>query len=535
MSNIADYVKWRGDISFKERPLNIIDNLVFCHVGYLNMTDAFADRDTCTVQEVWQKTGDDAKFKLITQTRGDKKFFEACAESLRFGNVIISDHIDDTNIERDRQFAAMTFHVSDEEVFVVFRGTDDTIVGWKEDFMISYCKVSAQELALQYVQKIVKQYKKVYIAGHSKGANMALYAAAHLSDTELESVEKIYLNDGPGFCSDVLDTDLIERIDSKCVRITPEYCIVGAIFEPKITESYIVKSSGAQLMQHALLTWQINGNELDTTKEHDSTSEQINMLFDKFIEKMDDLKDRQAFVNSIFDTMGTNGAVTIEDFMKEGPSALENLLITVIGENEEGLNPLKSVKDNVVNDIKNSKVAKALEEQDDKKSAIRIIFGLVVAGLCFLIRESFIETAFALVILFAVVYQVSLTIHYLRKSKWDFGKEKIRVNISITLIVAYTILIVKDDALFLFSSVLFGVIFWITSYQNIIKIKGTTDQYCLIRYSTEAFLTFVYGGYLMVGPEVGLKWYTLSCGVFFLLDALFEIIHVYRVKKGYII
>ncbi len=532
MANITDYVKWRGDITFNEREFNLVDNLVFCHLGYLDMTEIFKFHQQVTLREVWSMLGNEARFRLFTTGKIDRLLLEECGNSKRFGDIIISDYVDNTDIKANKQFAAMTFHLDEDNAIVVFRGTDDTIVGWKEDFMISYTRVPAQELALSYAREAVSKYKNVYIAGHSKGANLALYAGAHLTDQELAKVSKILLNDGPGFCKDVLDTNLIQKVDSKSVRITPEYCIVGAIFEPQITESYIVKSEEVQMLQHNLTSWKIKGDSFEFADEHDPSSMQINSLFDKFIEKMDDLQDRQVFVNSIFDTMGQNGAETIDEFMKEGPKAFENLLITVVGDDENGFNPLKSVKDNVVTDIKNSPIGQAIEDKRDKREIIRIAASLLGAFLCFVIPENFIKTCFALAVLLVVAYEVYLTVRHLRKSKWDLNKERIRVNVCIILVVAYAVLIVKDDAMFLFASILFGVLFLVASYQSVIRYRNSKgDKLQRLRYGFEAFLTFLLGGYLMVGPEVGVGWYTVSCGSFFLIDAIFEIIHMRRASK----
>ena len=532
MAHITDYVKWRGDLTLKEKPFNIVDNLIFCHLAYIDMTEAFTDEKELTVRQLWDRLSDKVRFRLITRGKDDKRLFEACADSERFGNIRVSDYVDVT--DSDKQFAAMTFHLSDEEALIVYRGTDDTIVGWKEDFMMSYTKVPAQKMALEYAQEIIKKYPRCYLSGHSKGANLALFSAAFLSEDEFSRVEKIYLNDGPGFCEDVLDINLIKKIDPKCVRITPEYCIVGEIFEPAISESYIVKSDQAQLLQHGLLSWKVEGDKLELSDAHDSSSEQITKLFDSFIEKMDQLQNRQAFVNSIFDTMASNGAVTIEDFTREGPKAFENLIVTVMSKDEYGFNPLQNVKENVMEDVKNSPLGQMIEDKRDKKSFYRILGCLLGATLCFVVPENLIKTTFAIGIFIVVAFEVYLTLKYLHAAKWDFAKEKLRVNVSIVLVVAYAILIVKDDALFLFASILFGIFFLVCAYQSIIRFKaskGDTPQ--RVRFMFEAILTFIFGGYLMVGPEVGVDWYTLSIGSFFVLDAVFEIIHLLRVRKKF--
>ena len=222
MANIIDYVNWRGDISFDERPMNEIDVMVLCHLGYADMTPAFtglrAKRER-TIKEIWDELGENVKFRLITSGRNDRRLLEQCAKSKRFGSVVISNYVDETSVIANMQFAALTYHVSDKEVVVVFRGTDDTIVGWKEDFMISYTKVPAQEKAYSYLKRTLARNEKCHVAGHSKGANLALFAVAHLEKEELDKVAKVYLNDGPGFCNEVLDTESKRNPDEDMVVV----------------------------------------------------------------------------------------------------------------------------------------------------------------------------------------------------------------------------------------------------------------------------------------------------------------------------
>ncbi|WP_029319075.1 Mbeg1-like protein [Butyrivibrio sp. AE3004] len=526
MANIIDYVQWKGDISFEERPFNIVDNLVFSELGYLEIPKWLMSEGQITIREIWEKLGKSAQFRALSFSDGDILLLEACALSNRFADVVISDYEDSSYDSDNTQFAAMTFSTSFGEKYISFRGTDDTILGWKEDFMISYCKVPAQERALEYLEKIAATGQKFYVGGHSKGANLALYGAAHLIDTK-DCIKKVYLNDGPGFCEDVLNADLIRQIDDICVRITPEYCIVGGIFQPEITVDYIVKSSAPQILQHALLSWQIKPEGLDLADGHDAVSDKINSLFGAFIEKMDALEDRQAFVNSIFDTMSQNGAITISDFVKKGPNAFEDLIMKIATDDESGHHPLKKVKESLVQDFSKTFLWKVITEEGETKSIIRICVSLLIAGMCYIIPNSLIQTAFAIAIFAIVAYQVSRSLYYLYKVKWDFNKERVRVNLSIVLIVSYVILIMKDAALLLFSSILFGIFFFISSYQCLARLKNSTNKWQKSRYCFEMVMTFLYGGYLLFSPSVVLGWYMISFGTFMLIDAIFEIIELY--------
>ena len=214
MANIIDYVKWKGDASFADRPFNIVDNLVFSELSYLELPDTLFSEEPLTIRKVWEKLGENAKFRLVTSSNDEIELLKACALSERFSCVSISDYEDSCSDLQETQFAAMTFHLSSEEAFIAFRGTDDTILGWKEDFMLCYCKVPAQERALQYIEKMIAGGKRYYVGGHSKGANLALFGAAYLRNNK-DSLIKVYLNDGPGFCNDVLDSNRISLIDDK--------------------------------------------------------------------------------------------------------------------------------------------------------------------------------------------------------------------------------------------------------------------------------------------------------------------------------
>ena len=529
MANIIDYVLWRGDFPFEKEKCNMIDNFIFCQLSYMDMTEIFSEHESITIAQLWEKAGSEVKFKLLMDSNQNSRLLEVCAHSKRFQNVVITDYVDNTEVRENKQFAAMTFRLNGEDSFIAFRGTDETIVGWKEDFMLSYCKVPAQKQALEYATRGIAHCKNCFLGGHSKGANLALFAAAHLENSLYEKVDRIFLNDGPGFCPDVLDTGLIRRIDEKCIRTTPEYCIVGAIFEPEITNSYIVKSNENQMLQHNLMSWQVIGNKPELASTHDIYSEAINRVFDKFIEKMDHLEDRQVFVNSIFDTMAQNGASTIAEFMSEGPNAMENLIVTVLGENEEGINPLNSVLRNVKLDIKQTKGWKLWKDVTEKKDIVRISLSLVIAALCFLIPKNLIETVFAVLVAVGMFYQISQTIYHLWLSKWDFEKERLRIAISFVLVIAYVVLMIKDHALFLVSSIILGFFFIYSTYRCLLKIRlYKNDKFKRFRYGYEMVLSALCGGYLILSSSVSIQWYTLSMGFVIITDAVFEMIALWR-------
>ncbi len=530
MANIIDYVKWRGDLSFAERSFTVVDNLVFSHLAYVDFNSYLKDR-SMTIEEIYRITGENILYKCLTTTNDDKEFFKACAFSKRFSKVKVLNFVEETDPKTNIQFAAMTFEMDDGKKIIIFRGTDETIVGWKEDFMLSYTPVPAQKRALEYLSKALDTDEKFFVAGHSKGANLALYSASYINEDKQNKITKIYLNDGPGFCDEVLDNSLIKKIDSKCVRIVPTYAVVGKLFEPQISESYIVNSYAAGLDQHTLTTWKVDAEGLCCARDYDPDSYAVNNIFKSFIESMDK-EHRESFVSLLFDTMQENGAVTIADFMKGGPAAFENVLIKVVGEDDTGKSPVKHIWENV-----RAKYKKRNENKDPDKSALkwkifRMIAFLLMGILCMWIPKYLIRAFIAFALFAVTMYQVVLTIIHLAKNKWNLAADKLRINICIIMIVFFVLLLIKGEALFVFTSGIFGIFFLMFSNQCLIKFKEEkTDRLRKNRYLFEVIMTFLLGAFILVAPDMDLTWYTYACGVFFIIDFVFEVIDLIRGRK----
>jgi len=562
MANMTDYIKWRGDLSFSEKPVCDIDSIVLCYLSYIDYTGLFSanSSEPLRVKDLSAKPFEDIIFKFIVSLDFNKPFIEAAEASKRFGNIIVEDYVQETDPDSNIQFAAMTFVLDDGSSVVVYRGTDETIVGWKEDFMLSYIKVPAQEKALEYLRVQAAKRDKIYIMGHSKGGNLGLYAAAYLdestSDTKLASgseanhsdgseanhadgseakltskIKTIYLNDSPGFCEEILDVSLIDKIADRCIRITPEYCVVGNIFEPKVPVNYIVKSSGKQLLQHDMMTWDIADGSFVYCEEYSNESKKLNTLLDKLIEKMD-FEAREAFVNSLFDAMSEDGAVTIMDFAKKGPAAFENVITSVVSDKGAGTYILNNVKQSIADELSKRKSFKDIPIGTKIASGIHIAVMAVLGVLCLVIPENFLVTFLAVISFVCTVFEVVVTVRHLYKSKWDLKKERLRVGISILMMVAFTLLIVKEGALFLVTSAAFGCAFLICAYQCAIMFKNNKDIFTRIRYALEGVVAIVLGLYILVVPNINQSAYTIACGIVFLVDAFLEVIHLLRSLKS---
>ncbi len=528
MPHLTEYVLWRGDLDFGEREFKTEDNLVLSELVYIDYKPIFEGQTSMTLRDAIAALD---KLGMIKNTRAgsgkdDIEFARYCARSKRFGNVVLSDFQDifDTS---DKQFAAVTYTLDDGTTVIAFRGTDSTIIGWKEDFMISYTNVPSQDMALDYaIRHMNEAGGDAIILGHSKGAHLALYAAAHLDMRQQEKLKHVYVNDGPGFCDEVLDKGLIGNILPKITKITPEYSIIGRIFEPPAGESIIVRSSANALIQHSMQTWMLDSNGLITCDDHAPESHLITDLIGRFVEGMD-LGARENFIEALFGSMADSGASTIKEFAMKGPEVFEELLINMAG--SDALN------------LKNK--AKRIKREDDdskgifvrawglinRKESVRIAITLILSILCFAFPGFAMESVVFVVLLITCIYEVVLTIRHLKDSDWDFKKERPRVMLCIVLWVLTSAVVVKEGALFVISSMILGVTLLALAYQNIINFKiYNTRFFERFRYSFEGIVCFLLGGYILMMPDIENSWYMLSCGTLLLIDSIFEVLKLIR-------
>ena len=531
MAHLPDYVRWRGDLSFADRGFRIEDNLIFSELVYVDYKVVLGDGGSASLR---QAVTDLDRMGHLKSTRAgsteeDLNFVRQCASSWRFGEVILKD-FKDIYDSSDRQFAAVTYIVGDLSV-VAFRGTDSTIIGWKEDFMISYTNVPSQYLALEYAKEQVEKAKgKVIILGHSKGAHLALYAAAHLDEKEQEKLLHVYINDGPGFCNDVLDKELIDRIKEKITKITPEYSIIGRLFEPDAGENIIVRSSNNAMLQHSMLSWLLDdGNGLVECKDYAPESHLITDNIDRFVKGMD-LKARENFIDSLFDSMAATGATTIKEFAAQGPAVFEKLIFQMAG--QDAFNIRGKARKVKKEDDENFGILIRFWGLINRKQIIRIVVSLVLALLCFTFPDFAMESVVFAVLVILCIYEVVQTVKHLKSSEWEFRKERPRVTMCIVLMVLTVVVLVKESALFVVSSMLLGIILLSLAYQNLINFKIYNNKFFeRFRYSFEGIVTLLLGIYILVMPDIENSWYMLSCGNLLLIDAIFVTLKMFRDRK----
>ena len=326
MGLLTTYLRWRGDLSFRTSPFNIFDELICSGIAYFDFKDSYMPGTERKLGELLDTMMSGGSFRTTSLDRRGvaSDFICELALSERFRAVSVVDCADEYSSEDNVQFAAVTLKLDDGSAVVAYRGTDDSLTGWREDFMITFTKPKAQELALSYLERTLRKYRNVYVCGHSKGGNLALYAGCFLNDRELKRVRRIYINDGPGLCSDVISKDRLERIDSKTTMVLPADSVVGRIFEPEFTDRIIVKTAAQGVRAHSIYSWRVEDNDLVRAKKFSKGSDLIKRGLEHLLEN-ESLEERRNIVDAIFDTLREGGYERLSDFREEGFSELLGL------------------------------------------------------------------------------------------------------------------------------------------------------------------------------------------------------------------
>ena len=326
MDTLADYILWMGDYPFSAVGLQDVDALVLCLISYLDFRPAFSiGKSRIRLEEMEALIPADQMEVMITGNRDAyRNIYELAAHSKRFGELTLSDYRDVRSTEPPLQFSSICFHAQDWS-FLAYRGTDNSFSGWKEDFMISFTRTEAQSMAVQAAEAVITSERKWYLGGHSKGGNEVLYAACMLSDEKWRQVERVFLLDGPGLCPEVCDLSRVERIEAKTTRLIPEYCVIGKLFEPQIRDTRIVRSSAFGISQHGIATWGIDHGKLAYAEQNDTQSVWLSQVVNLWISEIGQ-EERPLFVDELFDALSAGGALTVDEFEKNGWENLDTLI-----------------------------------------------------------------------------------------------------------------------------------------------------------------------------------------------------------------
>jgi len=338
MRNIIDYIKEETK-TFKEKKLNQVDSLIFSNFSYIKLDGIVPSieepKKEIEIRDILKRENFSKMFKGTTIPMSFETFVYELAASPRFRNVKIKYFININNKNIEKQFAAVTFIIDEEYSYVAFRGTDDSFNGWKEDFNMAFkYPIPSQEEALEYVNRIYKDLTpKIYLGGHSKGGNLAVYTLVNANDKLQERIEYAFSHDGPGFREEIINSEESKKIKPKIKKTLPQSSIVGMLLQTQ--ENYkIVNSDAFFILQHEPFSWQVKNNDFDYTENLSGGARYTNITINKWLNDMNDKK-REKFVNEMFKALYATNETTFTNLAINWKKNLPIILGELRGLDEE--------------------------------------------------------------------------------------------------------------------------------------------------------------------------------------------------------
>lgn len=377
--NIIDYARTRTG-SFDERPFNDVDALVLASLAYQTMPDVVPtladwERRYGTTTARWRTLMADPKAALrspldslralrrpvfpnttladaaaalhpqdfdyksgytgLADPKLTETLFSAMARNPRFSSIRVGAVDERFSREHQTQFAAMTLLLPDGTLVVSFRGTDTSFVGWKEDFNMAFqYPVPAQRLAADYVTRVARLWQgDLVLLGHSKGGNLAVYAALQAGDDVLPRIRRVYSLDGPGFPADVVAGDRYRAVADRIVKIIPDSSIVGMILDSP-EHCVVVKSNEYGPMQHLAFSWQVDRDRFVTVPEVSVTSREFKRSLDRMLNEMTPEQLERA-VDAMFKVLAASDEHGLIGLMEAGPKTIPAMLGAFAGLTDE--------------------------------------------------------------------------------------------------------------------------------------------------------------------------------------------------------
>ena len=318
MSTIFDYLDYVAYDSIYDRPFKELDVLALTELTYLPFDRIVPQGDTTNIEvrlsdaaELVDRTTD------FIVTDQHLQLVDVLATSKRFKNLKLLNYVDEYDPDVQKQFAAMTYRLTMDVYLVVFRGTDDTLIGWKEDFHMTYMDhVPAQRRAASYLQNVMKEFPKgrFLVAGHSKGGNLATYACSYLPDQLSEQVHAIYCYDAPGLNKSIIKTEGYQRIAHLIHRFVPQGSIVGMMLEVPEPTTIVKSRAFGGFAQHDAFTWMVEKDGFVTLDQTSPDSQQMDQTLKQWVQEVPDSQLKK-FFDTFFGLFLDAGVTSINDLM----------------------------------------------------------------------------------------------------------------------------------------------------------------------------------------------------------------------------
>lgn len=318
MSDLFDYLRWRGDIRFDQLPVNPVDSLVFSVLSYIDFSGIVPDHpgETISLAEAAQKFLSLSEQSGRVRLRRDLALLKAAGEAERFREVGMTFYRAELCHEEESQFAAVTFLPWDGGAYLAFRGTDYTLVGWKEDFNMSFQpEIPAQRKALAYLRTFAAHMDlPLRLGGHSKGGNLAVYAASKADPALQQRIKVVYNQDGPGFTGPMMGDPGYISMVSRIQTFLPQSSVVGMLMD-RLEPVTVIKSKLPGLLQHEPYSWEVLGGGFIPVEAQTRESRLLDKTLKSWLAGMTH-EERNAFVDTVYELLTAGGASVAIDLIR---------------------------------------------------------------------------------------------------------------------------------------------------------------------------------------------------------------------------
>ena len=324
MNNIITYAETVLD-GFDTRPFTDVDSLILSCLAFLDIPEALPQGrgwKGLPLKELFRAEHFDRLFSVTFASDRSKQLLTALAASPRFREVRVMGYVSQLDRDLEKQFSAMTFRLSPTLSYVAFRGTDATIVGWKEDFNMAFrSPVPSQREAMAYLSQAGRHGKgQLLVGGHSKGGNLAVYAAANCKPSLQKRIARVFSHDGPGFLSHVLQSPGMIRILPRVEKTLPQSSVVGLLLEHQEALK-IVKSRSVSVLQHDPFNWEVEEGSFVVLEQLTRDARHLDRTLSAWLQKQDSVQ-RERIVDALFGILETTDVQTFSEFRTDWQKTL---------------------------------------------------------------------------------------------------------------------------------------------------------------------------------------------------------------------
>jgi hypothetical protein len=338
MTNIFDYFLWRGDLDFKQTPPNPVDYIIFSQLSYLPFEEIVPGPDEkegiplyLAVKILAEKVSDDENYKSLLTFKEDPELIGSLLLSNRFRDCYLLGYVNKIDTAKESQFAAMCAYTGDGSCAVIFRGTDTSFVGWKEDFNMAFKDViPSQTEAVNYLDKIGPRIKgQIRVCGHSKGGNLAIYASAFCNKKIQKRIADIYSFDAPGFYERIINSGGFAAVKNRIHSYIPQTSIIGRLLEHGCDYT-VVKSCETGLMQHLLFSWEVTHNDIIPVEDVTAGSHFVDKTVREWFKDVSP-DQRELFIEALYKIMNASEVKSTREIESSWFSSVGKILKSFSG------------------------------------------------------------------------------------------------------------------------------------------------------------------------------------------------------------